>query len=134
MIGHYLMFNRNCAEALELYARAFDGKITELQKYGDMPPNPAFPVADADKNLVLHGRLKMGEMELMAADSSEHAQSGSNMYITVTVKDKDYAQKAWDHLKREGHIYMELVPSFFALLHGSLRDKFGVNWMFTVLK
>ena len=133
MIGHYLMFNRKCAEALELYAKAFDAELLEIQKYGDMPPNPAFPIADSDKNLVLHGRIKIDDMEIMAADSSERNESGSNMYITITTKDKDHVQKAWNLLKQDGHIYMELTPSFFALLHGSLRDRFGINWMFTVM-
>jgi PhnB protein len=49
MLGHYLMFNRNCAEALLVYEKAFDAKITEMQKYGDMPPNPNFPVPEENK-------------------------------------------------------------------------------------
>jgi len=134
MTGHYFMFNRNCAEALELYARAFNSKITEMQKYGDMPPNPAFPVAEGDKNLVLHAVLKIEGTEIMAADSRDRNESGSNMYITITTKDRDYVQKAWDLLKQGGKVYMELTPTFFALLHGSLKDKFGINWMFTVMK
>ena len=66
------MFNRNCTEALETYAKAFNTKIGETKKYGDMPPNPAFPVAEADKGLVLHARLNIAGMELMCADSAEH--------------------------------------------------------------
>ncbi|MDR0639362.1 MAG: hypothetical protein LBG27_10780 [Spirochaetaceae bacterium] len=54
MIGHYLMFNRNCMEALETYAKAFNAKIGEARRYGDMPPAPAFPIAESDKGLVLH--------------------------------------------------------------------------------
>ena len=134
MIGHYLMFNRNCAEALDVYAKAFDAKITEMQKYGDMPPNPAFPVAESDKDLVLHARLSMNGAELMCADSSEHSKNGTNMYVTVTTSDAALVKKAWDLLKDSGEIYMELAPSFFANLHGSLRDRFGINWMFTASK
>ncbi|MDR0456850.1 MAG: VOC family protein [Treponema sp.] len=132
MFGHYLMFNRNCAEALELYANALNGTISEMQKYGDMPPNPAFPVAESDKDLVLHARLQCEDMEIMAADSPQRGASGSNMYITVTSTDKAYIEKAWNLLQQGGHIYMKLSPSFFAVLHGSLQDRFGTNWMFTV--
>ena len=133
MIGHYLNFNRNCAEALDLYSKAFNTKISEIQKYGDMPPNPAFPVAESDRNLVLHATMKIDGMEIMASDSSEHRESGSNMYITVMSKDTGYVKKAWDTLKQGGHIYMKLAPTFFAPLHGSLQDKFGINWMFSVM-
>jgi PhnB protein len=128
------MFNRNCADALDFYSKAFDAKIIEMQKYGDMPPNPAFPIAESDKNLVLHARIEIAGMEIMCADGSEKIIAGDNMYISVTVKDSSMVQKAWDILKQNGKIYMELTPSFFAVLHGSLQDKFGISWMFTVSK
>ena len=134
MLGHYLMFNRNCAEALEVYAKAFNVQVEEKQTYGDMPPNPNFPVADEDKGLVLHAKMNIGGTELMCADTKDRNQAGSNMYISVTTKDNALVQKAWDILKESGEIYMELAPSFFAVAHGSLRDRFGINWMFTVMK
>lgn len=43
-------------------------------------------------------------------------------------------RKAWDVLKEGGEVYMELAPSFFAKAHGSLRDKYGINRMFTAMK
>jgi PhnB protein len=128
------MFNRNCAEALDTYANVFGAKIGEMQKYGDMPPNPAFPIAESDKGLVLHARLTIGNTEIMCADASERSGSGTNMYVTITTPDAAMIKKAWDILKDGGEVYMELTPSFFANLHGSLRDRFGINWMFTVSK
>jgi len=56
------------------------------------------------------------------------------MYISLSTKDEAMVRKAWDTLKLGGEIYMELTPTFFAAVHGSLRDRFGVNWMFTALK
>lgn len=53
MISHYLLFNRNCSEALDTYVKAFEAQITEMQKYGDVP-NSGFPIDDKDKNLILH--------------------------------------------------------------------------------
>ena len=134
MIGHYLMFNRNCAEALEVYAKAFGAQIKEMQTYGDMPPNPAFPIAEGDKGLVLHAKLNINGAELMCADAGGRSESGTNMYVTVTTPDAAFVQAAWNILKDGGNIYMELAPSFFAKLHGSLRDRFGINWMFTAAK
>lgn len=134
MIGQYLMFNQDCSEAIKVYTTVFDVKTLEIQKYGDMPPNPAFAIPDSDKDLVLHARLQLEGMEIMCADSSERSRSGNNMYITITTKDMAMVQKAWEVLKQDGEIYMELAASFFAVLHGSLQDKFGINWMFTVLK
>ncbi len=134
MFSHYLMFNRHCAEALQTYVQAFGAEIVELQKYGDMPPDPNFPVPDSDRNLVLHARLQWGGTEVMCADSSGPAQAGDNMYVSITTKDSELVQTAWDVLKRGAVVYMELAPSFFAVAHGSLRDRFGINWMFTALR
>lgn len=134
MIGHYLMFNRNCAEALQTYVKAFDARISEMQKYGDMPPDPNFPVAEADKGLVLHARLQLGGAEIMCADSGDRNTPGDNMYLTVTTGDEELVRRAWEMLAQGGEVFMELTPSFFAKAHGSLRDRYGVSWMFTVLK
>ncbi len=131
MIGHYLMFPGNCAEALAVYERALGAKITEKQTYGDIE-NPGFPVPEADKGLVLHARLEAFGAELMCADSRERTAAGDNMYVSIT-QDVAAVRKAWDALCEGGEIYMALQPSFFAALHGSLRDRFGVNWMFTAM-
>lgn len=131
MFSHYLMFNRNCAEALQTYVQAFEAEIVEMQKYDDMPPDPAFPVPDGDRELVLHSRLRWGGSEIMCADSSGPARAGDNMYVSITTQDAALVQKAWSVLKQDAEVYMELAPSFFAVAHGSLRDRFGINWMFT---
>jgi len=133
MLGHYLMFNRTCADALAAYAEIFGVPVQDQQRYGDMPPSPDFPVAEADKDLVLHSRLVIDGGEIMGADSTGRHQIGSNMYVTVTTKDADLVTNAWAALEVDGEVYMPLTPTFFSLGHGSLRDRFGVNWMFTIL-
>jgi PhnB protein len=134
MVGMYLMFNGKCKEALTLYEKAFSIKVKEIQRYGDMPPNPNFPVSDNEKDRILHSKFILDETEIMCSDSSGENESGSNMYVSITTKDEKLVNQAWDILKDAGKVYMELQPSFFALFHGSLQDQFGVNWMFTVAK
>lgn len=134
MIGHYLMFEGNCAQALATYERAFDAKATHVQRYKDMPPNPNFPVSEERKAWILNSRLQIAGSEIMCADGSATLQQGNNMYVTVTTQDAAIVQKAWDILQEGGEVHMPLQPSFFAVLHGSLRDAFGINWMFTALK
>lgn len=132
MLGHYLMFHRNCEEALKVYEKAFNTKVNMMQKYKDIPPKPNFPVDENDLNLILHSRLVIGGTEIMCADSGQALTYGNNMYITLTTGDAEMIKEAWATLKDGGKIYLELNPTFFAKLHGHLQDKFGVNWMFTV--
>jgi len=133
MIGYYLMFNNNCQEALEVYEKAFGAKVLHKQTYGDLPPNPDFPVTDADKGLVLNAQFEIAGTVLMASDVGQRsADQGNNMYVTVTTEDKELVTGAWDMLKEGGTVINELTPTFFAELHGSLRDQFGISWMFSV--
>lgn len=133
MLGHYLLFNRNCEEALKVYEKAFGAKVAGMQKYKDIP-NPGFPVEEKDLELVLHSQIVIDGTEIMCADSGQGQPlvSGNNMYITLTTGNEEMIKQAWDILKDGGNIYLELSPTFFAKLHGHLQDKFGINWMFTV--
>ena len=134
MIKPYLMFNRECDEAFKLYQKAFDGEMLHIQKYGDMPPNPEFPVAEDDKDLVLHAELKLTETgSIMGSDGKRDSQDGGKVSISVELASEESAKNAWNVLKDGGSVHMYLQPTFFAKLHGSLVDKFGVTWMFTVM-
>ena len=84
MLGHYLLFNRNCEEALKWYEKAFDTKVTNMQKYGDIPPNSGVPMEENDLNLVLHSRIVIEGVEVMCADSRQTPGVGNNMYISIT--------------------------------------------------
>lgn len=134
MVGFYLLFDRNCAEAIETYQKALNAELVTLRKYSDLPPDPAFPVAESDRNLVLHAQLRLENTELLCADSLERNARGDNMYVSVTTRDAALVQKAWDILRQGGKVYHDVAPSFFASLHGSLQDRYGVNWMFSALK
>jgi PhnB protein len=133
MIAPYLMFNRQCDEAFKMYQEAFDGEMVSIQKYGDMPSNPEFPVADNDKDLVLHAQLKLTEAGFIyGSDGGRDFGNGSKVSISVELDSEERAQKAWEALKEGGSVYMDLQPTFFSKLHGSVQDKYGVTWMFTV--
>lgn len=127
-----MLFHRNCAEALATYERAWGAHIEEMQTYGDMPKNPDFPVAEQDRGLVLHARLILEGQQLMCADSSDMPAAGDNMYLSITTEDAARALTAWGILAEGGEIFMPLQETFFARHHGSLRDRFGICWMFTV--
>ncbi|RID82545.1 VOC family protein [Mesobacillus zeae] len=134
MIKPYLMFNRECEDAFKLYQEAFDGELLAMQKYGDMPPNPEFPVDESDKDLVLHAQLKLTENGyIMGSDGSRDCIEGQKVCISVELNSEEPAIKAWNILKEGGNVQMDLQPTFFSKLHGSVKDKFGITWMFTVM-
>jgi PhnB protein len=134
MIKPYLMFNRECEEAFKWYQKAFNGEMVSIQKYGDMPPNPQFPVPESDKDLVLHAQLKLTETGyILGSDGNREFPNGEKVSISVELDSEERAKNAWNVLKEDGAIRMELQQTFFSKAHGSLRDKYGVTWMFTVI-
>lgn len=132
MIGHYLMFDRNCSQALDAYEEAFGACVRSIRRYGDMPARPGFSISQEDQGLILNACIEIDGAELMCADMSGPCACGNNQYVSVVLDDPKRAQRIWDVLRQGGDIFMELAPSFFADLHGSLRDRFGICWMLTV--
>ena len=133
MIKPYLMFNRECNEAFKWYLEAFDGEMVAMQKYGDIPSSPEFPISESDKDLVLHSEIKLTESgSILGSDSNRVSSDSEKVVISVEPGSEERTIKAWNILKDGGTIYMDLQPTFFAKLHGSVKDKFGVTWMFTV--
>ncbi|PFP25971.1 hypothetical protein COJ96_19685 [Bacillus sp. AFS073361] len=133
MIKPYLMFNRECAEAFEWYQKAFDGEMILMQKYGEMPPDPNFPISESNKDLVLHAQLKLTDSGIiMGSDGKRDIPNGEKVVISVELDSEEQLKKAWNVLADGGSVFMDLQPTFFAKLHGSVKDKYGVSWMFTV--
>lgn len=134
MLGYYLMFNRTCSEALDVYVKALNGKIKEKRTYKEaIEQNPTFPLAKEDENLIIYSKLKIGSSQLVCVDASERSLPGFNTYVFVK-DEEELVRRAWSILVQDGVVYADLQPTTFAVLHGSLRDKFGINWMFTVPK
>lgn len=46
----YVNFNGNCREAVEFYANVFDIEKQQIMTFGEMPPNPQFPLPEEVKN------------------------------------------------------------------------------------
>ncbi len=53
----YLAFNGNCEEAVKFYQAVLGGE-SQIFHFGDAPPNPAFPVTENVKPLVMHAELR----------------------------------------------------------------------------
>jgi len=130
MLNFYLMFNGNAKEAIDTYLKIFEGKLLFVQKYSDMPTDSNFQAGDEMADKILHASIEIAGSTIMCSDGLKEEGKCNNTYISLSA-DAAIVQKAWDALKQGGRVRYELSPTFFAKLHGSLEDKFGINWMFT---
>ncbi len=88
--GIYLNFANETEKAFEFYRSIFGGEfIGGIHRFSEVPPQEGSPpLADADKNLVMHISLSiLGGTMLMGTDAPEsmgfHLKPGNNVYISL---------------------------------------------------
>jgi len=88
----------------------------------DVPPD--------QKNAILYARMNIGETDLMGSDvPSERFQPMRSVYLSLSVKSIDEAQRIFALLSDAGEIFMPMQETFFAHRFAMLRDRFGTSWM-----
>ncbi|GAA1859365.1 VOC family protein [Myceligenerans crystallogenes] len=132
-LNPYLSFRTETREALEFYRTALGGTV-EVMPFGDMPM-PDLP--QGAENLVMHGSLTTEHgLTLMAADSPEgmmpyEAPSGGvTVALTGGSADREYIAAAYEKLSEGASDVLPFEPAPWGDVYGSLKDKYGVSWMF----
>ena len=133
-IHPYLNFDNKTEEAFRFYERALGGKLTEIHRFGSMPPQDGFELTPEQKALVMHVGLVLpdGEM-IMASDTmpgmGPRRVEGNNISISVHPGSKQEADRVFKALTEGGTITMPIADQFWGDYFGSLTDRFGINWM-----
>jgi PhnB protein len=122
----YLTFPGNCEEAINHYEKIFDGKISDLSRFGD-----SHPVPDDQKNRVMHARLGFGENMLMFSDNMPggSVDFGNGISLSIGLTDEAQARSVFDQLGEGGIVTMPMEKQFWGALFGMVKDKYGINWM-----
>ncbi|MDR2533223.1 MAG: VOC family protein [Tannerellaceae bacterium] len=132
-IRPYLTYVDNCAEAIELYKRAFRTDTIECLRLSDMPPVEGFVITDEYKNRILQATLKLGDDFIRMSDCGPvqalNASETERISIAVetTIGEVKYA---FGILAEEGRVAMPLEETFYSPCAGVVFDKFGVMWNF----
>lgn len=136
-VSTYLNFPNQTEEAFNFYKSVFGGEfIGGISRFGDIPPSPDMPpMAEADKNLVMHIVLPiLGGHHLMGTDAPEsmgfRVNFGNNVYINLEPDTRAETKRLFDALSAGGMVEQELQDMFWGDYYGSCKDKFGVQWMF----
>ena len=135
-VSTYLNFPRNTEQAFEFYRSVFGGDFTgPIHRFADAPPAPGqAPLADADKQLVMHVELPiLGGHVLMGTDAPESmgftVRPGNNVYINLEPDTRADTERLFHALSAGGTVEMPLQDMFWGAYFASFKDKFGVQWM-----
>ena len=118
----YLMFNGNCREALEYYAKCLDGKIEMIQTIAESPLD--MPPEHGDR--IFNSVFRAGNASFMASDSEpgKPLQPGANFALFLTFPDAKKQESVYSRLSADGKVIMRLQGGF-----GMVEDRFSVRWM-----
>jgi len=136
-VSTYLNFNRSTEKAFDFYRSVFGSEFSApIQRMGDVPSGPNQPpMADADKNLVMHVELAiLGGHVIMGTDAPESMGfslvQGNNVFINLEPDTRAETDKLFRALSVGGKVDMPLQEMFWGGYFGSLVDQFGIRWMF----
>ncbi|WP_321296376.1 VOC family protein [Marinifilum fragile] len=131
----YLAFNGNCEEAFDFYKSVLGGEFSHVARFGEMPlSDNCPPVAEKDKNLIMHVSLPISkETVLMGSDSIEAfgplPTQGNNFSLSLNTDSKEEADRIFAGLSAGGKVIMPMDKTFWGSYFGMFTDKFGIQWM-----
>lgn len=132
-INPYLNFPGSCLEAFEFYRSIFGGEFTYLSRFKDMPENSGMPVAEEDREKILHVSLPIGKNILMGSDVASNqeppAKYGNHIQMTLSIPDQEEGRRVFEALSEGGQVFMPLQQTFWSPLFGMLIDRYGIPWM-----
>ena len=131
----YIVFNGNCEDAVTFYQAALGGE-SQILRFGDAPPNPAFKLPDHVKNLVMHAELRKDGHIIRFSDTLPDTpyNAGNNISFSLEFETKEATSAMFEALSKDGKVEMELQETFFSPLYGKFTDKFGVIWQVSCKK
>jgi PhnB protein len=133
-VAPYVNFNGNCREAVGFYAKVFGTAAPRIMTFGETPPNPAFPMDDATKRLIMHAEIEVMGTAIMFSDVPPGMKfvKGNDISLIVQGKNGEELKRWFNAMKEGGNVAMELGPQPWSKLYGFVTDKFGVGWQFNL--
>jgi PhnB protein len=139
-VSIYLSFGGNAGEALNHYKNVFGTDFSSpLTRYKDAPQQPGAPaLSEADQNKVAHVSLPiLAGVQIMATDMLESMGQklveGNNFTIYLSPDTKEEADRLYSELSEGGTDGVSPHDEFWGYW-GSCTDRFGIRWMFNILK
>ena len=138
-LNPYLIFNGNCREAMEFYAKCIGGELEAMITFGDMPAddNPDHQEGcggDADmaqfSHFIAHACLVKGDVMLMASDCPPQMfEAAAGTSCSLHPDTRDEAERLFAAMSEGGTVTMPFGPTSWAEAFGMFKDKFGIPWM-----
>jgi PhnB protein len=139
-VSIYLNFMGNAEEAFNHYKKVFKSEFSNPpMRMKDTGPREGAPaLSEADKNKIAHVAMPiLGGTQIMASDMLESMGQklveGNNFTINLSPDSKEEADLLYKGLSEGGSDGVPPHEEFWGYW-GTCKDRFGVRWMFNIIK
>ena len=127
----FLLFDGDCAEAMEFYSGCFGGELM-LTRLGETPMKEQFPAEKHGR--IVNAYLKSGAVEISATDwlhPTRAPKQGNTTAIYVSGAGAEELRAVFARLSdgADRELLVELREMPFGV-YGRLTDRYGVEWFF----
>ncbi len=125
-----LNFGGTCREAIQMYEKAFEGKITCLISYREANDPAYMPLLnDAQKDYIYHAELVLGNQRIIMSDhvDIEFTVCYSN-FLTIMYDTKEEVQRAYEIMKEGSKTIYKMEATPYSSCRVVFVDKFGIRW------
>lgn len=130
----YIFFYGRCEEALQLYKKIFGGTY-EMMRVKDTPMADRMPAEARDK--VMHASFKSPSISFLASDGRESKAidpDAGNISLALSTTNAAEAERIFKALSDGGKVTMPLDDAFWGGKFGTVNDRFGNEWLITILE
>ena len=117
----YLMFDGNLREAMTFYAKCLGAELM----LSPMPEAPGVPPSDR----IMHARTDQGP-----PDSDGLRLDARALSVAIEYESSEEVDSLFAALGEGGEVTMPVSDTFWNARFGTLKDKFGIEWMFNFEK
>jgi PhnB protein len=124
----------NCREAMNFYTEVFGSETKDVMTYSQMPPDPSFPLQEADQDKIMYACVPIFGCNVMFCDipTGVSLTVGDNISPTLGTDDPEEIRRVFAALSIGGKIQMPLAQTFWSGLFGMVQDKFGIIWLLSL--
>ena len=132
LINPHINFNGNAEEAFLFYQSVFGGEFAMIMRFKDLP-NAEAPIAEHERDKIMHIALPIGGNILMGNDVPEFmgktAERENRSKISISAESREEADRLFNGLSAGGEVEMPIGDSPWGSYFGMFRDKYGIEWM-----
>lgn len=134
MVTPYIVFDKECEEAVNFYEKVLNGKNKKILRYGKYIPDTKRELPSNLSNYVLHATMKIFNTEFTFADEfSEQVIIGNNLYLTINPATVKEAKQIHQDLKADGKELLVPTATFYSEFHSTVKDKYNILWNIIVI-